>query len=286
MENKEQQILSEIKSMMASIRVQLERLDAKMAELQQAVDPEEFEADSIDLEIEETVAAGQTAGELVPETVEDIPLEDLPSDDLPFVDEEPAEEPVAETAEETMTELAEETVTEPAEEPVSEQVEEPEQVPETVSEPEPEQLAEPEAAPELEQEFEPEPVDESEPEPVTEPVPDLVAEPVAVTLAEKAESAARPTVNDAMAAQQAWRKDMPGSQVKDIRSAISLNDRVLFINGLFREDPMTFQESLTKINQMASLDDVVAYLRNDFPEWDMNSEIVYRFMMAVRRKVR
>lgn len=294
MENKEQQILSEIKSMMASIRVQLERLDAKMAELQQAVDPEEFEADSIDLEIEETMTAGQTAGELVPETVEDLPLEDLPSDDLPFVDEEPAEEPVAETAEETMTEPAEETVIEPseepaeapAEEPVSEQVEEPEQVPETVSEPEPEQLAEPEAAPELEQEFEPDPVVESEPEPVTEPVPDLVAEPVAVTVAEKAESVARPTVNDAMAAQQAWRKDMPGSQVKDIRSAISLNDRVLFINGLFREDPMTFQESLTKINQMASLDDVVAYLRNDFPEWDMNSEIVYRFMMAVRRKVR
>lgn len=286
MENKEQQILSEIKSMMASIRVQLERLDAKMAELQQAVDPEEFEADSIDLEIEETVAAGQAVGELVPETVEDLPLEDLPSDDLPFVDEEPAEEPVAETAEETMTEPAEETVIEPAEEPVSEQVEEPEQVPETVSEPEPEQLAESEAAPELEQEFEPDPVVESEPEPVTEPVPDLVAEPVAVTVAEKAESAARPTVNDAMAAQQAWRKDMPGSQVKDIRSAISLNDRVLFINGLFREDPMTFQESLTKINQMASLDDVVAYLRNDFPEWDLNSEIVYRFMMAVRRKVR
>lgn len=292
MENKEQQILSEIKSMMASIRVQLERLDAKMAELQQAVDPEEFEADSIDLEIEETVAAGQAVGELVPETVEDLPLEDLPADDLPFVDEEPAEEPaeepVAETAEETMTEPAEETVIELAEEPVSEQVEEPEQVPETVSEPEPEQLAEPEAAPELEQEFEPDPVVESEPEPepVTEPVPDLVAEPVAVTVAEKAESAARPTVNDAMAAQQAWRKDMPGSQVKDIRSAISLNDRVLFINGLFREDPMTFQESLTKINQMDSLDDVVAYLRNDFPEWDMNSEIVYRFMMAVRRKVR
>ena len=35
MENREQQILSEIKSMMTSIRSQLERLDAKMAELQQ-----------------------------------------------------------------------------------------------------------------------------------------------------------------------------------------------------------------------------------------------------------
>ena len=40
MENREQQILAEIKVMMGSIRTQLELLDAKMAELQQCVDPE------------------------------------------------------------------------------------------------------------------------------------------------------------------------------------------------------------------------------------------------------
>ena len=44
MENREQQILSEIKSMMSSIRMQLEQLDAKMAELQQVVDPEDISA--------------------------------------------------------------------------------------------------------------------------------------------------------------------------------------------------------------------------------------------------
>ena len=53
MENREQQILSEIKSMMASIRIQLERLDAKMAELQQVVDPEDSAAMPIDLDIDE-----------------------------------------------------------------------------------------------------------------------------------------------------------------------------------------------------------------------------------------
>ena len=55
MENREQQILSEIKSMMASIRSQLERLDAKMAELQQVVDPEEFDMAPIDIDIDEVV---------------------------------------------------------------------------------------------------------------------------------------------------------------------------------------------------------------------------------------
>lgn len=239
MENKEQQILSEIKSMMASIRVQLERLDAKMAELQQVVDPEEFEAESIDLEIDEPLVAEQVVEEMVQE--QEIPL---------------AEE----------VEAAEE----PAEEPVGESVEEP--VEEVV-----EAEAEVEDLPEEDLPVEEAPVDD---------LPFFDEEPAPVTVAEKAESVAKPTVNDAMAAQQAWRKDMPGSQVRDIRSAISLNDRIIFINYLFKEDPMAFQESLTKINQMESLDQVVEYVCTDFPEWDLNSEVVYRFMMAVRRKVR
>ena len=227
MENKEQQILSEIKSMMASIRVQLERLDAKMAELQQVVDPEEFEAESIDLEIDEPIVVEQIVEEVVQE--QEIPM---------------AEEVVS--------------VEEPAEEPVEEPVED---------------------APVEEEEV-------VEDLPFFDEEPVLVAEPAPVTVAEKAESVAKPTVNDAMAAQQAWRKDMPGSQVRDIRSAISLNDRLIFINYLFKEDPMVFQDSLTKINQMESLDQVVEYVCSDFPEWDLNSEVVYRFMMAVRRKVR
>lgn len=234
MENKEQQILSEIKSMMASIRVQLERLDAKMAELQQVVDPEEFEAESIDLDLDEAIVAEQVVEEVVQE--QEIPLaEEVGSS------EEPAEDPVEEAVEDASVE----------ESPVEEEVEE---VVEDL--------------------------------PFFDEQPVLVAETVPVTVAEKAESVAKLTVNDAMAAQQAWRKDMPGSQVRDIRSAISLNDRIIFINYLFREDPMAFQESLTKINQMESLDQVVEYVCADFPEWDLNSEVVYRFMMAVRRKVR
>ena len=51
MENREQQILSEIKAMMASIRSQLEILDAKMAELQQSVDPQEIDMSPIDLDL-------------------------------------------------------------------------------------------------------------------------------------------------------------------------------------------------------------------------------------------
>lgn len=84
----------------------------------------------------------------------------------------------------------------------------------------------------------------------------------------------------------AWLTDIPGPEVKDIRSAISLNDRVMFISSLFREDSMLFQDVVSRINSMSSVEKAAAYLKETFPEWNMDSELVYRFMMAVRRKIR
>lgn len=228
MENKESQILSEIMDMMASIRSQLEMLDAKMAELQNTVGQGEAEAMPIDLDIDD-LPETEGVAPVVEETV-------VVEDDLPFYDgltDGPvAEEPVAE---------------EPiAEEPV---VEEP------VAEDDDDDL----------------PIF-ADPEPVQETVP--------VTQKQKT------AVIDAMTDRQAWRTDMPGTAVKDIRSAISLNDRILFINNLFAQDPMKFQDALTRINQMASLDEVVDYVETEQPGWNLESDIVYRFMMAVRRKVR
>ena len=126
---------------------------------------------------------------------------------------------------------------------------------------------------------EPEPV----PEPVFEPEPVLEPEPVAEPILEQKPVQA---VIDSMTDRQAWRTDMPGSPVKDIRSAISLNDRILFINMLFGQDPMAFQDALTKINQLGTLDEAVQLIVAEHPEWDLGSETVYRFMMAVRRTIR
>lgn len=225
MENKEQQILSEIKSMMASIRSQLERLDAKMAELQQVVDPENFEADSVDINIDEPI-------EDVTADLPEIQDDDLPFDDVPV--EDAADEPVQVDIEQPAEEVVEETA-----------------------------------------------VEEED-----DDLPGVFDEPVPVTIATKAEVTAKPTINDVMASEHAWRKDMPGTPVRDIRSAISLNDRVIFINLLFNEDAQAFVNALTRINSMETLDEAVDFISSEFPSWDLNSDLVYRFMMAVRRKVR
>lgn len=140
----------------------------------------------------------------------------------------------------------------------------------------------------LEPEPEPGPEPEPEPEPETESEPELGPEPETETVSEP-ESVPEPEVTTVQIIEEKrplWWNDMPGSPVRDIRSAISLNDRILFINTLFNEDPATFQNVVNAINGMNSLEEVADYINSEFPLWDMDSETVYRFMMAARRRVR
>lgn len=255
MENREQQIFLEIREMIASMRAQLDALEAKVDMLSQAPVIEEVEDEPIDLDIEdvlddipvaeavapvaETVVAEAVEAAVEPvvaEVVEEVagPAVD---DDLPFDDEPVFEEPVL---------IADVPVV--SEEPV---------------------------------------VEEDLPVVVEDDLPVVVEEdmPVSEILIDAAAANAKTAVIDAMTAKESWRTDIPGSPVKDIRSAISLHDRIIFINGLFGEDPMLFQEVLTAINSMTSVEDAVAYLAEKRPEWDMNSDEVYRFMMAVRRRI-
>lgn len=148
----------------------------------------------------------------------------------------------------------------------------------------------------------PEAESESEPEaePETEDLPEEDGFSLFGGMAEEEEPKARKTkapsehrqysghkvIADQKYGNEAWRKDMPGPEVKDVRSAISLNDRVMFISTLFRDDSMLFQDVINKINALTTLEKAVQYLKENFPEWDMDSELVYRFMMSVRRKIR
>ena len=240
MENNQQQILSEIKSLMASVRSQLEELDTKIAQWQQMVEP----AEAID------VASLMGDMEFF-DKVYDLGNEPLVT--LQTVVEEPVEEVIEEQSEE-QSEEPEEEVVEVAVEEVVEAAEEDDDLPFFDVPEEPVVTA----APKVEQ----------APAPKAEDAP---AEKVAVI--------------DIMTQKHRWRTAIPGAPVKDIRGAIALMDRVLFINTLFGTDPMAFQETLTQINQMQTLDQAVEYLASSHPEWDFDSDVVYSFMMAVRRKI-
>lgn len=141
------------------------------------------------------------------------------------------------------------------------------------------------AAPEPEPEPEPEP--KTEPEPKPEPEPEaLLSIPVESINDKQEKKKAKKAVMDVMSEKCAWRTAMPGSPVKNIISAISLNDRVLLINTLFKEDAVAFQDAIGTMNGMTSFAEAEQYIVENHPDWNMNSDIVYRLMMAIRRKLK
>lgn len=83
----------------------------------------------------------------------------------------------------------------------------------------------------------------------------------------------------------AWLIDIPGPRLADVSDGITLNDKILFINDLFNGDDQQYRLSIQRINEMSSLDEVLDYTRNAFPDWDEDSQATYRFYMNVRRKV-
>ena len=123
----------------------------------------------------------------------------------------------------------------------------------------------------------PEPVVAAGPAPapaaVSEPVPEVKAAPAPVP-------AAKPETE-----RLAWRLDKPGAPVKNIRSGISLYDRALFIGTLFKEDYALYDKTIGDLNGLSSLDEAVDYIVETFPDWNLKSDIVYSFMMAVRKKL-
>lgn len=297
------------KEILAELDAELSALKARVGEIEKKVEQLRNE---LDLEPAEPLDLG-TADylyDIADAVPEDIPAENVPeavADDMPadvFADN--AGENVGESVPDDITEA--ESEAEPEAEPETEDL--PESEPETEQEPAQEVTQEPEDLPEAvpgheiqaepETEAEPEQVAGTEPEPKPEDLPEEDGFSLFGGMAEEEEPKARKTkapsehrqysghkvIADQKYGNEAWRKDMPGPEVKDVRSAISLNDRVMFISTLFRDDSMLFQNVINRINALTTLEKAVQYLKENFPEWDMDSELVYRFMMSVRRKIR
>lgn len=297
------------KEILAELDAELSALKARVGEIEKKV---ELLRNELDLEPAEPLDLG-TADylyDIADAVPEDIPAKNVPeavADDMPAdVFAENAGENVVESVPDDIPEA--ESESEPEAEPETEDL--PESEPEVEQEPAQEVEHEPEDLPETVpgQEIQAEPETEAEPEQVAGTEPELKPEDLPEEdgfslfggMAEEEEPKARKTkapsehrqysghkvIADQKYGNEAWRKDMPGPEVKDVRSAISLNDRVMFISTLFRDDSMLFQDVINKINALTTLEKAVQYLKENFPEWDMDSELVYRFMMSVRRKIR
>lgn len=312
MDKSPKEILAELDAELSALKTRVGEIEKKVELLRNELDTEP--AEPLDL------GTADYLYDIADAVPEDIPVENVPeavADDMPAdVFAEKTGENVGESVPDDIPEAESEAEPESEAKPEAELETEdlPESEPETELETEDLPEAEPEADPGQgtqagpETEAEPEQIAGPEsvigPEPEAEPVPEDLPEADGFSLfggmAEEEEPKARKTkapsehrqysghkvVADQKYGNEAWRKDMPGPEVKDVRSAISLNDRVMFISTLFRDDSMLFQDVINRINALTTLEKAVQYLKENFPEWDMDSELVYRFMMSVRRKIR
>ncbi len=81
-----------------------------------------------------------------------------------------------------------------------------------------------------------------------------------------------------------WEVDIPGAFIDDIWDGIGLNDRMLFLRELFDGNEEGFRETVAALNNMERLAQVTEFIRERYPQWDEESDEVYRFYMTVRRR--
>ena len=81
-----------------------------------------------------------------------------------------------------------------------------------------------------------------------------------------------------------WMLDEPGPRVYDLNEAITLNDKICFINELFKGDSEQYIFSVQHLNELSLFKDALEYVRRTFPNWDEDSSEVYRFYMVLRRR--
>lgn len=75
--------------------------------------------------------------------------------------------------------------------------------------------------------------------------------------------------------------------VKDLRKAVGINDRFVFINELFRGDEIMYERSIKTINSFNMYAEAEYWISRELKTklgWDVNKEIVKHFDQLVKRR--
>ncbi|HEY4153767.1 MAG TPA: hypothetical protein VGM24_00015 [Puia sp.] len=98
-----------------------------------------------------------------------------------------------------------------------------------------------------------------------------------------------PSINDRMKENGSADRgsQLKGSPVKELRKAIGVNDRFVFINELFRGDEPMYERSIKTINNFRILPEAEYWMERELKiklGWDDSREIVQHFYQLVSRR--
>jgi hypothetical protein len=75
--------------------------------------------------------------------------------------------------------------------------------------------------------------------------------------------------------------------IRDLRKAIGVNDRFLFINELFRGDEVAYERSIKTINSFSIFAEAEYWIQRELKVkngWDNNNQMVVQFLQLVKRR--
>lgn len=130
-----------------------------------------------------------------------------------------------------------------------------------------------------------EPAPQPKPQPAPAPQPRPVAEPKAepTTLADAIAPAAT-TLADTIAAPAALADEMHHTPIRSLREGIGLNDKFLMIRDLFDGDGDAYEEAITALDALPTLDDCMIHIIENYA-WNPDSEGSKFIMQLLDRKL-
>ncbi|WP_133995481.1 hypothetical protein [Dinghuibacter silviterrae] len=99
------------------------------------------------------------------------------------------------------------------------------------------------------------------------------------------------SLNDALKEQKPEQKEVSArlteTPVKDLRKAVGINDRYLFISELFRGDETMYERSIKTINNFSIFQEAYYWMERELKlklAWDQNKHSTQLFYQLVRRR--
>ena len=98
------------------------------------------------------------------------------------------------------------------------------------------------------------------------------------------------SLNERLSRQATTRRSIASNirrPISNLKTAIGINDRFLFINSLFQGNPAVFDRALDELNYLTSFEEAQRFVDFEFRErykWDMEDPTVVDFMNYVHRR--
>ena len=127
---------------------------------------------------------------------------------------------------------------------------------------------------------------------VIEEVPVVDIQPVVVPAAPVVETSIpekspRLSLNELLANKASEKGDHPASEIKDLKQAISLNDKLLYVKDLFHGYNLAYAEVIDLLNKMPDFKSADAFLQHNYAvknDWKSKPATVDRFYQLLRRR--